>query len=256
MAVPYFIWNGVDSRDMGVVVVKYPAIVLPTERAETVSIPGRPGFLTRTEGSGIYDGYLKTIEIGNRRWADARAISAWLRGSGTLILGSEPDYAYEARVLKEASIDRVFGGVYSGTVAFMVQPGKAQVPPESDIVITGASATIYNPGDLPARPIYRLTGSGRMILSVTPLSTYSQLVVNPIDTGWESTLTGAVIDTDAMIATTPDGTGNLNEITTIYYNGVSGLWIPPKASVTVSGAVSDEEGSVTQVIVTPRWRWL
>ena len=87
----YFIWNGIDSRTLGVIVTRYPPIVYPTERAETTPIPGRPGFLTRTEGEGIYDGYIKTIEIGNKRWADPRAIAVWLRGPGELIIGNEPD---------------------------------------------------------------------------------------------------------------------------------------------------------------------
>lgn len=256
MAQPYFVWNGVDSRTMGVIVTDYPPIVYPAERAETVTVPGRSGFFTRTEGAHVYDGYLKTIGIGNNRTADPQAIAAWLRGSGTLIIGSEPDFAYEARVLKEVSAERIFEGVYSGSVAFMVQPGKRRVPPESDIVITGQAVPVYNPGDLPARPIYTLTGSGRMIMTITPQETQSQVVINPIDTSWADTLTGAVIDSDTMTVTTPDGEESLTGITTLYYNGANGLWIPPRQTVYISAGVSDDQGSLTSVRVTPRWRWL
>lgn len=252
----YFIWNGVDSRTLGVIVTRYPPIVYPTERAETTPIPGRPGFLTRTEGEGIYDGYIKTIEIGNKRWADPRAIAAWLRGPGELIIGNEPDYIYEARVLKEASLDHLKRQVYNGSVSFMVQPGKRKSPPEADITVTEEDTGIYNPGDLTARPIYTLTGSGRMILNIGPEETQSQVVINPIDTSWEETLTGAIIDTDTMTVTTPDGEESLTGITTIYRNGHHGLWIPARETVTVSAGVSDEYGELTSVMITPRWRWL
>lgn len=253
---PYFIWNGVDSREMGVVVTSLPPMVYPAERAETVTIPGRPGFLTRTEGEHVYDGYLKTIGVGNYRRANAQAIAAWLRGQGELILSSEPGFVYYARVLKEVSASRVMQNVFSGSVAFMVQPGKGQHPPEADITLTSATATVWNPGDLPARPIYTLTGSGRMILTLTPATSFSQIVIDPIDTGWEDTLTGAVIDTDTMTVTTPDGAESLTGITTIYRNGHQGLWIPPHTTVGVVASMSDESGSLTQVRITPRWRWL
>ena len=252
----WFIWNGTDSRDMGVIVTTPAPIVYPAERAETLTVPGRPGFFTRAEGEGVYDGYIKTVGVGNKHWADPRAIAAWLRGSGTLILGSEPGFAYQARVLREASADRAFPGVYSASVSFMVQPGKAQIPQESDILITAEATPVFNPGDFPARPIYTLTGSGRMTLTITPAETQSSLVINPIDTGWEETLTGAIIDSDAMTVTTPDGEESLTGITTVYGNGHSGLWIPPRATVYISAGVTDEYGSLTSVLLTPRWRWL
>lgn len=253
---PYFIWNGVDSRDMGVIVTDLPPMVYPAERAETITIPGRPGFLTRTEGAHVYDGYLKTVGVANNRRADPQAIAAWLRGSGELILSSEPDYVYFARVLKEVSADRVYQGLYSGSVAFMVQPGKRKAIPEPDITVTAANTPIYNPGDLPARPVYTLTGSGRMILTITPQATQSEVVIDPTDTAWEETLTGAIIDSDTMTVTTPDGEQGITGITSIYYNGHAGLWIPPKSTVYVSAGVSDANGELTSVRITPRWRWL
>lgn len=253
---PWFIWNGIDSRDMGVIVTDPPPMVWPSERVETVTIPGAPGFLTRAEDEHIYDGYLKTVGIGNNHLADPRAIAAWLRGQGELILSSEPGFVYYARVIKEVSQDRAFEGVYSGAVAFMVQPGKGQVPAEADILVTAENTPIYNPGDLPARPIYTLTGAGRMILTISPTESQTQAVVNPIDTSWEETLTGAILDSASMTVTTPDGTESLTGITTLYYNGHRGLWIPPKKTVYVSAGVSDAYGSLTSVRITPRWRWL
>ena len=274
MAEPYFIWNGVDSRDMGLVVTSYPAQVMPAERVKQVTVPGRMGSMTTISGSGIYDSYIKSIGIGNRRRVDAQTLAAWLRGAGTLIIGNEPGFAYKARVLKEAQLARSFLNVYSGTVSFSVQPGKSRVPPESPITVNQSGTVIYNPGDLPARPIYELHGLGVMQLMLMPTSTYSWVQIDPTGEDLPIGLNGAIIDSDAMTVTTLDGSESLTEITNVLYNDIRGLWIPPHGSVTINlsepsesegegeGEGEDESeseepnGFTSQVIVTPRWRWL
>ena len=249
----YFIWNGVDSRTMGVVVTQLPPVVYPAERVEQVTVPGRPGFLSRTEGVGIYDGYLKTVSIGNRRAADPRVIAAWLRGQGEVIFGNEPDRVYFGRILKEASLERSMRGVYAGAVSWMVQPGKGQWPPEGAITITGRHYSLFNPGDLPAKPLYRVAkGTGANIqLFLGPTTQYTHVTVTLADTAWASE-TAVVIDSDAMQVTTADGSESLNSVTRLYYNGQEGLWIPPHEAVDID-VVGDTQSAVT---VTPRWRWL
>ena len=256
MAEPYFIWNGIDSRDMGLVVTKPPAQILPEERLKQVTVPGRMGTLTTRGGAGIYNSYIKSIGIGNRKRVDAQVLAAWLRGSGTLILSTEPGFLYRARVIKEAQLERNFSTVFSGTVSFSVQPGKAQVPQEADIIVTEENTPIYNPGDLPARPIYRVEGLGKMGVYLTPTATRSQLIVDPTGQDRIVGLTGAVIDSDSMTVTTLDGSDSLTDISYLQYNGIEGLWIPPHETVYLSAGVSDSDGSTTRMTVTPRWRWL
>lgn len=259
----YFIWNGVDSRTMGVVVVKYPPIVYPAERAETVQIPGRSGHLTRTEGEHVYNSYLKTIEIGNRKAADPRAIAAWLRGSGTLVLGSEPDFVYEARVLKEASLERVMPGVYSGAVGFMVQPEKGRMPPEGSTIWTsGDFPALYNPGDVPAKPIIRveattLLGAGpRILLGIGDEAIDTDNDVPRIDINLleREDLHGCVIDTAACRVTSLDGSENLDAYATVYHSVDGRLWMPPGKTSTVSW--DTDLATLSRVTITPRWRWL
>jgi len=255
---PYFLWNGIDSREMGLVVTAPPAQVFPTERLRQVSVPGRQGSLNTLAGSGEYETYIKSIGIGNRRRVDAQTLAAWLRGRGTLILSTEPDFAYDARVLKEAQLARSFQRVFAGTVSFSVQPGKSRVPPESPIIVNTTHTPIYNPGDLPARPIYELHGMGLMELRLTPSDTYSTVTVDPTGQDRPIGLTGAVIDSDAMTVTTLDGTESLTEITNVLNNGIQGLWIPPHGTVYVDLVDQEEDpnGYTSQVVVTPRWRWL
>ena len=252
MAEPYFIWNGKDSREMGVIVTGIPPVVYPAERVEEKKILGRSGSLLLTEGEGVFDGYYKAVTIANRRALEHREIAAWLRGAGKLVLSSEPNYCYDARVIKEAQATRVFKNVYEGSVAFFVQPLKEEYPPEPVVPITASgdgSTTITARGDVPARPVYRIEGTGEIVLTVgdaTEDGTGSVLSID-LDTGMD----GFVVDTDAAMVTSLDGTENLCSLCELFYNGFRGLWLPVGETTTISWT-----GSVTSVSIDPRWRWL
>lgn len=248
----WFIWNGKDSRTMGIVVTEVPPQVFPEERMQQVSILGRPGALLIPEGNGIYNPYVKSIGIANRGGGNFREIAAWLRGSGQLILSTEPEYAYTARVISEAQAERLFLSTYSGQVDFLVQPLKEEYPPEPVVPITASgdgSTTITARGDVPARPVYRIEGTGEIVLTVgdaTEDGTGSVLSID-LDTGMD----GFVVDTDAAMVTSLDGTENLCSLCELFYNGFRGLWLPVGETTTISWT-----GSVTSVSIDPRWRWL
>ena len=266
----WFIWNGVDSRTMGVVVTKYPPIVYAAERVETVSVPGRSGYLTKAQGQHVYDGYLKTIGIGNHRSADPQAIAAWLRGSGELILGSEPNFVYYGRVIKEASLDRVMKGVFSGSVAFMVQPEKGRTPAEGVTTWTAPTPpatkpfpSLWNPGDVPAKP--RITcsatsqGAGVGPIIVIGIGTEAVTTENSVprirvNLEARPTLAGCIIDLDTFNVTTLDGSESLNAYVTMVHAEASDLWLPAKQTRMISWIETDL--NMATVTIDPRWRWL
>lgn len=250
---PWFIWNDTDSRTLGIIIREYPPIVLPGERVEQITVPGRAGCLIRTQGEAIYEPYLKTFDIANASTADPQPITAWLRGSGTLIVGSEPEFAYEARVVKEAQMKRQFPGVWAGSVGFLVQPFKrlAQQCRVTPIDLTGQNPpttwSAANIGDVPAHPRITLTGSGEVSVTVNG-DRGATIYVNLTGTD----CAGVVIDTDAMAVTDDTGTVNLNARTSITAAGFPGLWLPAGgASSTISWS-----GTLSAVTIDPRWRWL
>lgn len=262
----WFIWNGVDSRTMGIVVSKPAPVVYPAERVEQVTVPGRRGFLTRTEGEGVFDGYLKTITIGNRRAADPHGIAAWLRGQGELILGNEPNRVYFGRIIKEASLERLMRDAYQGPISWMVQPEKGQYPPESATVWepsgTGdvGSVTLYNPGDLPAAPritVYAtgLAGAGPMItlgIGDEALGDGSPARIQA-DLTARTAADGCVIDLDAMAVTTLDGAESLDASVTVY-GAEDAIHLAPGEETVIS--IDRTTASVTRLSIEPRWRWL
>ena len=38
---PYFIYNGIDSREMGVIITSMPPVIRAEKRVDTITIPGR-----------------------------------------------------------------------------------------------------------------------------------------------------------------------------------------------------------------------
>ena len=75
-----FTFNGITSDSMKVIVERYPARPVPERIVQTVSIPGRNGLLTRTEGFANvrqdYEVYLSAAAAGLP--SVAAAMAAWL----------------------------------------------------------------------------------------------------------------------------------------------------------------------------------
>lgn len=230
---PYFIWNGVDSRAMGVIVSSYPPIIRPAERVIQQTIPGRAGTLIQTEGADIYDAYVRTFVIGIRPGMDGQRVANWLRGPGVAVFGNEPEYRYFGRILAAAQFEKVGSWrLKSGGIQMLTQPYKGKSPKEPDISIDDDTFTLYNPGDVASRPIIALSGGGDVTLTLGGASMAFSDAPELLR-----------IDCDAQIITQEDGT-----LWTGSWTGKF-LSIPPGIS----------EGTVTggaELTITPEWRWL
>lgn len=165
MAEPYFIFNGVDSRTKGVRVVSYPPILRANLRATTVTLPGRPGELTQIEGVDIYEPYTRAMTIASAG-ADMQTALNWLRGSGAMILGNEPDYVYSVRLDAQLQMDKQYTNMWSGSLQMRTEPFKRASAASSAIEVTTSGTTVNNPGNVPARPKITLTGSGSATLTI------------------------------------------------------------------------------------------
>lgn len=121
----YFIFNGKDSRDFEVYIEEYSPIVLPKERIETITVPGRSGTLHMREAEGVYESYTKNFEIIAVNPARIDEIKEWLKGAGELIIGNELDYIYSAFINAEIEFTRFFRGWHKAVIPIEVQPYKA-----------------------------------------------------------------------------------------------------------------------------------
>ena len=231
----WFEFKGVISSSLNVVVSEYPPIIRARRRVETVTVPGRSGELTLATGPASYDSMVREIKCYARPGADLNEIADWLTGSGDLVFGNEPDYAYEAQVIEEISMDRIMRGREhkAFSVPFLCQPLKKRSSGDTAITLT-AAGSVFNPGHVMSRPKITVTGSGNIVLTMG---------------GTETTITGlssaVVIDSDLGMAMNTDEDANLSSI-------ISGEWpeLEPGANAV------NWTGTVTSVVIQPRWRWL
>ena len=225
-------FKGTTASSKHVTVLKYPEIVKPTLRVETVKVPGRDGELTLSVMPS-YEAMVLECECMVPSVDKISAAAAWLTGRGDLVLGNDPDYAYDAQVIDEIRFEKILRGHAHRrfTVPFLCQPLKKKAVTESDIELT-APGTVVNIGHVPSRPLIKIQGSGNVVLAVGAYS----LSITGISTS-------ILIDSDLGMATN----GTVNES----YK-VSGEW----PLLVVGNNAVGWTGTVSKVTITPRWRYL
>jgi phage-related protein len=225
-------FKGTTASSKSVTVLKYPEIVKPTLRVETVKVPGRDGELTLS-GMPSYEAMVLECECMVPSVDKISAAAAWLTGRGDLVLGNDPDYAYDAQVIDEIRFEKILRGHAHRrfTVPFLCQPLKKKATTEPNIELT-APGTVVNIGHVPSRPLIKIEGSGNVVLAVGAYS----LSITDINTS-------ILIDSDLGMATN----GTVNES----YK-VSGEW----PLLVVGKNAVGWTGTVSKVTITPRWRYL
>lgn len=160
----YFIWNGIDCRSKGVIMRGPAAIIRAEERIRHVEIPGVAGDLTETEGEDIYNSYIQTVTISVRGAYNVRNIYRWLRGSGYVTFGGEPDRRQRARIIGAITLNRHSKNLdwWDGEVQFYCQPFKERLR-EEPVTISG-SGSVYNGGDVICKPLWKVTANGSTVV--------------------------------------------------------------------------------------------
>ena len=167
MGQSYFIWNGKDCRSMGVRLSGPAAIIRGEERVQHVTIPGRSGELTLTEGEDIYQSYIQTVTIQVRGWNNVRTVQNWLKGAGTVIFSGEPDRKQKARVIGAVTLNKHSKNmdVWVGECQFYCEPLKEKLQ-SAKITLTTTGTTVRNDGDVTAKPILRLEANNSVSFSI------------------------------------------------------------------------------------------
>lgn len=192
---PWFMWNDRISTEFGLWVSKLPPITRPEERVNHITIPGRAGDLTLIEGDDVYNPYTKQITVTCINDAVTEELLNWLRGDGNLIICTEDQFVYHARIAPEVSFSRIDNSLSQAVISFYCQPFKYQRYPADNLVITeSAGSIITNPGNVSSRPKIWLEGTGEHIA----------ILFHDIDNQmWFPHLPGSVeIDCDAGIIKT------------------------------------------------------
>ena len=164
----YFIWNGIDSRSMGIISRHHAPLIRPEERVTHVEIPGRSGDLTELEGEHIYNSYIQTVEFSVCGANRVREVFRWLRGSGFVTFSGEPDRKQAARVIGAVTLDRVSRNLdhWAGQAQFYCQPLKQRLYDTAEELTE--AGTVCNHGDVDALPVILATlATGADTITVT-----------------------------------------------------------------------------------------
>mgnify|MGYP000854494917 CR=1 FL=1 len=219
---------------MGILISSMPDIVKPKRREEEITIPGRNGILTLDEGT--YEEYTLSIACGTRGPARLREITAWLDGSGELILSTEADKVYKAKISNAISISDVIYLYTSFLVQFKVFPFKYSLngvkSQGEDFIITSATS-INNKGSVYSQPTITIYGSGNITL-----------YINDISYGFTD-VDGAITIDSEMMEVYKDGVNANSKYAALDF---------PRFEVGENRI--GWTGNVIKIEVEPKWRWL
>lgn len=233
MALHYLLWKGTNSSTKHIRVRNRMPIVRPQERVEHIAIPGRPGELTQVEGENIYESYIQTAQISVVGAENVEAAEAWLTGEGYVTFDSQPTLRQMARVINAVTLEKHSRNVdtWQADVQFYCDPIKHAVG-ETAINVTSSGTSIANPGNLPAFPLLKVTGSGAVSIACGG----NTIVIPDLTSGW-------VIDCEnkwILASGVPQ------------YNAYTGEF----PVLQVGNSTMTFTGSITKIEVTPNWRYL
>jgi len=225
---PYFIYNRISSKDMGILVNTLPPIIKVNRDINKIVIPGRDGFLT--EDFGTYSSMVKSCECTLLDIAEVDKVLAWLDGSGDVIFSDQPDRKYKASIINQIPFERIMRQWHKFIVIFDCQPFPLSVE-NSEITLTVPSALI-NVGTCTSKPIFKVYGTGTIDLDINGNVIHLTNVVGHV-----------TIDSDLM---------DCYKDTVLKNNDMSGDF----PELVVGQNSISWTGTVTSVVITPNWRWM
>lgn len=117
----------IDSRELSLHIEHLPDIQRARERVEYITVPGRSGTLTKTEGENIYDSYTKSFDIVALDEGKIPTIHRLLRGNGKIIFSNELQFRYTVSITDGWSFNRFFRQWRRATLSMETQPFKESV---------------------------------------------------------------------------------------------------------------------------------
>ena len=169
----YFIFDGINSKDMGIKIERHNNFSSPQRRVESISIPGRTGNILIDDGSyenQIFE-YELILECDSKKGIDiskkANEISSWLHGDYTYktLTFSNSDKTYKAVVINKIDITQMFKKFAKALVVFEAYE-VANVAKGKSISVIKNEGTFINNTNREVKPILKLVGEGDCIINI------------------------------------------------------------------------------------------
>lgn len=225
--------NGVSSSSKtGLLIQRLPPITKPPMRFIADEIDGRDGDSITRLGYGAYD---KEVLIGLFGRFNIDDIIAFFDSEGEVTFSNEPDKVYRYQILNQIDYERLIR-FRTAIITLHVQPFKHlrnEAPIEDTFSVADESVTVTNTGNVFAKPIITLEGTGNINLYVgenqilaAALGTneFITLNVETLDAYYSGVLKNRQITGDIEKLVFPPGesvlswTGNVSSISITNYN--------------------------------------
>ncbi len=225
----YILIDGTDTQENKLRVSALPSIQIAQKRVQLITIPGRSGYLTQWDGS--YEEVIKPVSFFYRDPFPEHIAQLILEGR-TITFSNEPDKVYDYRLDITTDLINTISTWHQFEVQFICNPIKREISPAS-ILASSQPLLLVSPCNHPAYPTIRLTGNGAVTLTV------GNHEISLMDIGPK-----IVIDGDLM---------ECYQAGTLADNKMSGGFpvINPGEAVSIGWT-----GNVTNVEVSPNWRWV
>ena len=227
-----FVYNGISSREFGVIINEHTGFIAPERDCEVIEIPGMNGDLTLDNGR--YKNVRLTYKCGisHNFVGQISALKGWLYsiiGYHRLEDTFEPDYFRMARVadtMEPTTYARARAGQFD--IQFDCKPQRFLKSGEEVQTFT-AAGKIINPTHYNALPLLRVYGTGSFGIGSTTIT------INTADT---------YTDIDCDIQDAYKGATNCNGKITLN-SGNFPVLKPGENGISLTG--------ITKIELTPRW---
>lgn len=180
----YIEFNGTKSNKFGLLLERERSIKSTNNDVDFIEVDGRDGALLKDNNR------LKVIEqdfpfslVGDVMVNEQR-ISEWLHVKGwhDLVLSWDKDYIYRASVVNLFEIDEILNQFGRLKINFLIHPIKYLKTGKQEISLVN-DGTLQNPGNVQAKPILKIKGTGSGVITI-----------NGFETGLENVQGELVID--------------------------------------------------------------
>ena len=223
-----FTYKGTATSTYGVIVNSLEWYKKPRRKAEQIAIKGRDGV---TVVDDAYEAITLRCRITLTSLTNMDSVVAWLSGSGVLSFSEDTGKYRNVTVLDDVGFKRD-GSVWVAQFDFLCQDPYRYVSSEANVTKTSFPASYTNAGTVIAKPLWKVTGSGTV--SFTSGGKTMTLV---LDT--------AYVYVDA-------GSREVYYSTTLKNRIASGDF----PELAVGSNTISVTGTVTEIVITPRTRYL
>ncbi len=160
---PFFIFNNINSQDIGIIVNKLPPISKPERSYEEINVPGRNG--TLYIDNKCYKSFPYEITCTLMQDSNIRNISQWLNGSGKLIISTETDKSYNVIIKNQIDFEQTYRVCNEFVVIFDVEPIAHSIK-EKELIFTKETQFIIKESTYMIKPYIKVNGSGIITLTL------------------------------------------------------------------------------------------